>query len=70
MRKGKIKFINQKSKFGFIIDTESSEEFYFSTSDLKIQPGLMEKILQIDFNFELVDSKRGPKAINIVSVEA
>jgi len=70
MLKGKLKFFNQKSKFGFICDSTSSEEFYFRISDLNITKSQFENLSNLVFNFELEESKRGPKAVNITPLSS
>lgn len=58
--KGKIKFVNYKSRFGFIILEEGGKEVYFSTT--RAAKDLSEND---SVEFELEDASKGPKAINV-----
>ena len=64
-RKGKIKFMNIKSGYGFIHDIDTHEEFYFSISDIQLKEQDMQHINDIILTFELLTVKRGPKAVRI-----
>ena len=54
MRTGKVKFFNHKSKFGFVIDDETKEEYYVhkKATDSKLNE---DDLIQ----FELKPSKKG-----------
>lgn len=63
MKKGVVKFYNRKSKFGFIRDLETGQEYYVHAKDVngQIDEG-------IEVSFDLKEEKRGPAAINVVPV--
>lgn len=61
MKKGVVKFFNRKSKFGFIRDLETGQEFYVHGKDVK---GHVDEGDEV--TFELKEEKRGPAAINVV----
>jgi cold shock CspA family protein len=61
-RKGVIKFVNLNARFGFIIDLETREEFYFKTGDWAY--GGIDTTNRV-YLFEITQRKRGPQAINI-----
>lgn len=65
-RKGKIKFVNLKARFGFIIDLETREEFYFKTGDWT---GGSQETTDRVYIFETSQRKRGLQAINIRPAE-
>ena len=63
MRKGKIKFFNDQKGFGFVVDNESSEEFFCHVS------GLKEKVTENDeVEFELIEGRKGMNAVNIKKI--
>jgi CspA family cold shock protein len=60
-RKGTIKFVNVKSGFGFIIDQQTREEFYFKLGDWADQEGAADGV----YFFDLAARKRGWQAVQI-----
>jgi cold shock protein len=60
MSTGKVKFFNQQKGFGFIVDDETQKEVFVHVT------GLIDKIKDDDLvTFEVVEDRRGPKAINV-----
>ncbi|MEI6060648.1 MAG: cold shock domain-containing protein [Bacteroidota bacterium] len=60
MSTGKVKFFNQQKGFGFIVDDETNKEVFVHVT------GLIDKIKDDDLvSFEVVEDRRGPKAINV-----
>ena len=60
MSTGKVKFFNQQKGFGFVVDDETQKEVFVHVT------GLIDKIKDDDLvNFEVVEDRRGPKAINV-----
>jgi len=60
MSTGKVKFFNQQKGFGFILDDETGKEVFVHVT------GLIDKIKDDDeVSFEVVEDRRGPKAINV-----
>jgi cold shock protein len=60
MSTGKVKFFNQQKGFGFIVDDDTSKEVFVHVT------GLIDKIKDDDLvSFEVVEDRRGPKAINV-----
>jgi len=60
MSTGKVKFFNQQKGFGFIVDDETAKEVFVHVT------GLIDKIKDDDLvTFEVVEDRRGPKAINV-----
>jgi len=60
MSTGKVKFFNQQKGFGFILDDETQKEVFVHVT------GLIDKIKDDDeVSFEVVEDRRGPKAINV-----
>ncbi len=60
MSTGKVKFFNQQKGFGFILDDESQKDVFVHVT------GLVDKIKDDDeVSFEIVEDRRGPKAINV-----
>ena len=61
---GVIKFYNEQRGYGFIIEDGTGNEHFVHAT------GLLEKIKKEDaVEFELVDSKRGQKAVNVKKVK-
>jgi CspA family cold shock protein len=59
--KGKVKFYNNKKRFGFIVDSETSKEYFVHSS------GLIDEVQEGDeVTFEL---KEGEKGVNAVEVK-
>jgi len=64
MKKGKVKFFNETKGFGFIIDSDTSEEYFVHISGL-----LSETLIDNDeVEFELVEGKKGLNAINVTVI--
>ena len=60
MSTGKVKFFNQQKGFGFIVDDETQKEVFVHVT------GMIDKIKDDDLvSFEVVEDRRGPKAINV-----
>ncbi|MFT5859153.1 MAG: CspA family cold shock protein [Flavobacteriaceae bacterium] len=60
MHKGKVKFFNDAKGFGFVIDEESSEEYFIHIS------GCIDEIREGDeIEFELEEGKKGLNAVNV-----
>ena len=60
MQKGRIKYYNAKSKFGFVTDQENGQEYYVH------EKYLLDKVEAADeVFFEIKILKRGPVAINV-----
>ena len=60
MSTGKVKFFNQQKGFGFILDDETSKDVFVHVT------GLIDKIKDDDLvSFDIVEDRRGPKAINV-----
>jgi cold shock protein len=60
MSTGKVKFFNQQKGFGFVVDDETAKEVFVHVT------GLIDKIKDDDLvTFEVVEDRRGPKAINV-----
>ena len=58
--KGKVKFYNNKKRFGFIVDNDTSKEYFVHAS------GLIDQVKEgDDVTFEL---KEGEKGVNAVEV--
>jgi cold shock protein len=61
---GKIKFFNEKSGFGFIIEKESGKEIYVHAKDL------LSAVKEGDeVEFALAERKRGPVALGVKKKE-
>ena len=60
MSKGTVKFYNDSKGFGFIIDVETSKEYFVHSS------GLKESIKENDeVSFDLAEGKKGLNAVNV-----
>ncbi|MCK5776674.1 MAG: cold shock domain-containing protein [Bacteroidales bacterium] len=60
MKKGTVKFFNGAKGFGFIIDDETSKEYFVHVS------GLIDEIREGDVvEFELTEGKKGLNAVNV-----
>ena len=60
MKKGKVKFFNETKGFGFIVDDETSKEYFVHVT------GLVDKVKENDqVEFELEEGRRGLNAINV-----
>jgi len=57
---GKVKFFYDTKGYGFITETQSKKDYFFHFS------GMLDKVRKDDLvNFELVEGKKGLKAVNI-----
>ena len=63
MRTGIVKFFNQKTKFGFIIDDETKKEYY---AHAKYVEG--EIVANDHVSFELKPGARGEECINVKKI--
>ena len=60
MKNGTVKFFNDTKGFGFITDSETSEEYFVHVS------GLIDRISEGDHvAFDLKDGKKGLNAIDV-----
>ncbi|MEN9999385.1 MAG: hypothetical protein RI922_2375 [Bacteroidota bacterium] len=60
MSKGVVKFFNETKGFGFIIESESSKEYFVHVS------GLVDKVKENDeVEFELEEGRKGLNAVNV-----
>ncbi len=60
MSKGTVKFFNETKGFGFIVDDETSKEYFVHVT------GLVDKDKENDqVEFELEEGRRGLNAINV-----
>jgi CspA family cold shock protein len=60
MKKGSVKFFNESKGFGFIKDSDSSNEYFVHAS------GLVDQIKEGDVvTFELKEGKKGLNAANV-----
>jgi CspA family cold shock protein len=64
MKRGKIKFFNAKSGFGFLVELETNLEYYFKEKNLQSQVQDNDIV-----EFELISAKRGLEAINVKKLE-
>ncbi|MCE2773245.1 MAG: cold shock domain-containing protein [Bacteroidetes bacterium] len=64
MKRGTVKFFNRKSKFGFIKDDETGQEYYVHIKDTKTPIDEGDRV-----EFELKDLVRGPAAINVTKIQ-
>jgi len=60
MNKGTVKFYNENKGFGFIIDTDSSKEYFVHSSGLKDNIGDNDEV-----TFDLEEGKKGLNAVNV-----
>ena len=60
MNKGTVKFYNENKGFGFIIDTDSSKEYFVHSSGLKDNIGENDEV-----TFDLEEGKKGLNAVNV-----
>lgn len=63
MYKGKVKFYNLKSKFGFITEEVTGLEYYFNIKNNLVYFQKDDKV-----SFELKDSKKGKEAYNVTKL--
>ena len=60
MSKGVVKFFNETKGFGFIIESDSSKEYFVHVS------GLVDKVKENDeVEFELEEGRKGLNAMNV-----
>jgi CspA family cold shock protein len=60
MKKGTVKFFNDSKGFGFIIEEDSSNEYFVHVS------GLIDEVQENDsVEFELKEGKKGLNAVNV-----
>ncbi len=60
MSKGTVKFFNETKGFGFIVDDDTSKEYFVHVT------GLVDKVKENDqVEFELEEGRRGLNAINV-----
>tara|TARA_B100000809_G_C15022476_1_gene488952 strand:+ start:183 stop:374 length:192 start_codon:yes stop_codon:yes gene_type:complete len=60
MKKGTVKFFNDTKGFGFVVDSETNEEYFVHVS------GLIDEIREDDsVEFELKEGKKGLNAVNV-----
>ena len=60
MNTGKVKFFNESKGFGFIIDNESSKEYFVHIT------GLIDEIREDDeVTFDLKEGRKGLNAVNV-----
>lgn len=60
MKNGTVKFFNESKGFGFIIEDESSQEYFVHVT------GLIDEINEGDkVEFELKEGRKGLNAINV-----
>lgn len=60
MNTGKVKFFNESKGFGFIVDDESSKEYFVHIS------GLVDEIREDDdVTFDLKEGRKGLNAVNV-----
>ena len=61
---GTVKFFAEAKGFGFIIDDESKQEYFFHFSNT------LDKVQKEDHvTFELVEGKRGLNAVNVKRIK-
>ena len=60
MSKGTVKFFNETKGFGFIVEEDTSKEYFVHVT------GLIDKVKENDqVEFELEEGRRGLNAINV-----
>ena len=60
MNKGVVKFFNNSKGFGFIIEEETSKEYFVHSSGLKDNISENDKV-----TFDLEEGKKGLNAVNV-----
>lgn len=63
MSEGTVKFFNESKGYGFIIDNETNAEIFVHVTGLIDKPENNDKV-----SFEIVEDKRGKKAINVKKI--
>jgi len=62
-KKGTVKFFNTTKGFGFIVDSETNEEYFVHST------GLMDEINENDtVEFELQEGRKGLNAVNVIKI--
>jgi len=60
MQKGTVKFFNESKGFGFIVDSETKNEYFVHVS------GLNDQVRENDdVTFDLQDGRKGLNAVNV-----
>lgn len=60
MKEGKVKFFNDTKGYGFIVDSNSNQEYFVHVS------GLIDEVREDDtVTFELQEGRKGLNAINV-----
>ena len=60
MKNGTVKFFNESKGFGFIIESETNEEFFVHIS------GIVDEIREGDsVEFDLKEGRKGMNAVNV-----
>lgn len=60
MQKGTVKFFNESKGFGFIVDSETKNEYFVHVS------GLNDQVRESDeVTFDLQDGRKGLNAVNV-----
>ena len=63
MSTGTVKFFNQKTKFGFIIDDETKKEYYAHAKNMEGEVTANDHV-----TFELKPAARGEECINVKKI--
>ncbi|MBC7863546.1 MAG: cold shock domain-containing protein [Bacteroidia bacterium] len=64
MKTGRVKFFNQKNKFGFIEDLKDKSTYYVHIKDLSEMVNEGDEV-----EFEAIESKRGLQAIKVKKIK-
>jgi len=64
MRTGKVKFFNQKNKFGFIIDDETKKEYYVHAKEVEGKIDADDLV-----QFDLKTAQRGEECIKVKRIK-
>jgi CspA family cold shock protein len=60
MKEGKVKFFNDTKGYGFIVDSNSNQEYFVHVS------GLIDEVREDDtVTFELQEGRKGLNAVNV-----
>lgn len=63
MRTGTVKFFNQKTKFGFIIDNETKKEYYAHAKNMEGEIAADDQV-----TFDLKPAARGEECVNVKKI--
>jgi len=64
LNNGKVKFFNKEKGYGFVIDDDNQNEYFFHASNV------IEEVTKDDYvTYSLESGKRGLKAINVKHVK-